>query len=273
MRWRIEYMALIALLLGCGPGQPWGVVEPNVVVDAWQPPEERLTALGHLRTARSYVVQLNKLELTLGRFTAILSDTDAALTFDPGNPPPGYSLCHNGHCHAESGALVDYDVIERELGGGSGQAVAVVLPLNQTVTLRSTPISLKPEPCAGCELVVPGVLSLATLNITHLTLEAHVTDTSILARLPEEGVNVQATVEMDTPLTQALSIEFDNQHRVGARLNATLRLPFSLFDDIDFSAHTQTNADLSDDAIFTRALNAGLVEETELVIEVQRFDP
>lgn len=48
-------------------------------------------------------------------------------TFDPTNPPPRYSNCHNGHCHRDDGALVDYEDIQAELsGGGSGPTVVSV---------------------------------------------------------------------------------------------------------------------------------------------------
>src|SRR5688572_4227131 len=53
-------------------------------------------------------------------------------SFDPANPPPGYSLCHGGHCHADDGRLVEYAEIEAELaGGGARFSPVVTLPVDR----------------------------------------------------------------------------------------------------------------------------------------------
>ncbi|MEO1268057.1 MAG: FKBP-type peptidyl-prolyl cis-trans isomerase [Myxococcota bacterium] len=36
--------------------------------------------------------------------------------FDPANPPKGYSRCHRGHCHHESGKVASYATIMKEMG-------------------------------------------------------------------------------------------------------------------------------------------------------------
>ena len=58
---------------------------------------------------------------------ALLARREARPTrLRPGKPPPGYTLCHNGHCHHPSGRLVPYAEIEAELAGGGVGTAAVV---------------------------------------------------------------------------------------------------------------------------------------------------
>ncbi len=59
---------------------------------------ERDVGDGWQRLASDFEVKLDDVSLTL-QALALLPGAEAALAFDPAAPPPGYSLCHNGHCH------------------------------------------------------------------------------------------------------------------------------------------------------------------------------
>ena len=43
-------------------------------------------------------------------------------------PPPGYSLCHGGHCHTTDGGIESYEEIEAKLAGGGAVTVDSVPP-------------------------------------------------------------------------------------------------------------------------------------------------
>ena len=121
--------AFVALLLpavvGClGDGLPWGQLEASMTA-TFAPSPDRLDDQGRLKTAANYVVDIEEISLGFDAFSLVLAAQGAA-GFDPANPPEGYSLCHNGHCHSDSGALVDYEDIALEMAGGSGGARVAV---------------------------------------------------------------------------------------------------------------------------------------------------
>ncbi|MBM4373379.1 MAG: hypothetical protein FJ098_17105, partial [Deltaproteobacteria bacterium] len=118
-RWRSSVLVLV-LAAGCAftDGEPWGEVRPALRV-VFDPSPERLTPEGWLRTTLGYGVELHALDVSVDGLTlSMAAGGEGAAVFDPADPPEGYSLCHNGHCHAASGALVSYEAIAAELGGG-----------------------------------------------------------------------------------------------------------------------------------------------------------
>ena len=136
---------LLLLLAGCafGPGDPFAVLSPEV--DArWTVPDERVRPDGFALLASNYEVRLTRAELTVER-AALRSlsaggGASSGGSFDPANPPAGYSLCHGGHCHRDDGALVPYAEVEAAMSGGGGSATfveVVGLPVQRAVDLLS----------------------------------------------------------------------------------------------------------------------------------------
>ena len=129
--WRIAAVALAALTGSCAVdrGRGFGTLEEATLTarletgDGHSPDEPLETELG-------YFVRLSDVRLQVGGVGLLALRNEALETsdgFDPANPPPGYTLCHGGHCHAEDGSLVDYADIEAELGeSGEAQTVSVV---------------------------------------------------------------------------------------------------------------------------------------------------
>ena len=103
------WMALFTLSACADPGLPWGWVEAEVQ-GSFDPDEGRLDDEGRLKTSGNYALALDTVEVTFDALTVVLAGAGTA-DFDPANPPEGYSLCHNGHCHSDAGALVDYEII------------------------------------------------------------------------------------------------------------------------------------------------------------------
>lgn len=118
-----------ALLLGAcawGPGQGFTTVAPASLALRWATQTGRVDDQGRWLTAEGWALRFTQAPTLTEAKVALFGQGASApaaatgATFDPANPPPGYSLCHNGHCHAASGALVDYEVIAAELAGGGG---------------------------------------------------------------------------------------------------------------------------------------------------------
>ena len=102
----------LALLLGAGcafgDGEGFATVEPTVQA-TYALLRERDAGGGWQRLASDYQVRLAAGEASVSRIEllpAVGGGTGAAASFDPASPPPGFTLCHGGHCHAEDGRLV-----------------------------------------------------------------------------------------------------------------------------------------------------------------------
>lgn len=134
----MRLLALLALLAGCTitPGQGFVHLADVSLELGLEPGPARDLGDGAIVTDEGWDVQLHTLELTLDRLELQTLDAGGGGgTFDPANPPSGYSLCHNGHCHHESGALVDYVDIQAELNGGGGFEAALTFELDRAVDL------------------------------------------------------------------------------------------------------------------------------------------
>jgi hypothetical protein len=99
------------------------------------------------------------------------SDTASTL-FDPANPPPGYTLCHGGHCHRSDGSIASYEEIQAELASGGGvrsDAVHTTLSASDELVLgQAQQVALAQQPVGT--LTLSGVAAL----VDQLTVEARV---------------------------------------------------------------------------------------------------
>jgi hypothetical protein len=119
------------LVIGLTPACAWGPGEPmgTAIVDLdarWVERADRDDD-GWQRLASDFEVQVSDAVAELG-VLALVDTGRVALNFDPARPPPGYTLCHNGHCHASDGRLVPYEEIAAELAGGAPPAPVLALP-------------------------------------------------------------------------------------------------------------------------------------------------
>jgi len=236
---------------------------------SFAPSEGRLDDQGRLKTSQSYVVALDEVTVAFDAFTLVLAAGGAA-GFDPSNPPEGYSLCHNGHCHADSGELVEYETIALELAGGSGGGrFSVALDASHApLTAETAAINVlpcDPAPCqlpkgdlAGLELIVR---SVAVRGTTYDTLSGD------NARLPEEGWPFDISVPVMTPLNAKLEGTIGRGEPVGVDLALAFEFPAEVFDDIDFG-----DAPPVDDQAWETLLNEALVDHGLLSVSLSRFD-
>src|SRR5688572_29228398 len=105
-----------------GSGEGFATLEPTARVGyTLLPAREAGGGFQKLDTDYQAAVTAAHLDASDIALQAAGSGGAAGGSFDPGNPPPGYGLCHGGHCHRDDGALVAYEDIAAELaGGGAG---------------------------------------------------------------------------------------------------------------------------------------------------------
>jgi hypothetical protein len=270
-------------------GQPWGQAELALSVEL-NVDDSRLTEEGWIKSANDYAFDLAELDVGLSAMrllsTAASTSTEATgETFDPANPPPGYSLCHNGHCHHDDGRLVDYEDIQAELDGGGAVSgpVAVVSQrvMNSPLRLWPEADTIELEACAdGCHIDRVS-LSEMDVGITEVSFRAHVVDLrpASTARLPPEGVTVIGTVDAATLMDLDLEERFDRDQPLGLRVAAAVVLQPTVFDGIDVGGIVGTEwptdevYDLSDVVSVQDVIATNIEEDTTLLVDIDRFDP
>ena len=259
--------ALLPLLLaGCAadPGLPWGEVEATIEARL-AVPSDRLRPQG-LATASGYVVELTSLAVTTASVRFTVEPPGADSSFDPANPPEGFSLCHNGHCHAADGSLVDYDIVALS-AGGAGRSTRLVpaeaqlqppLPSGQAAT---APLSLG---CADdlCRYD-RGELSSIALRLADLRMAGRIFDGGSGGSLPTEGAPFDLIVALDTDVTAAARIPFGPDHDPGVKLGIGLALPISLIDAI-------TPDSIAEPTLFAPLADTKMREAAELSLSVTR---
>ncbi|MCA9514934.1 MAG: hypothetical protein KC635_08330 [Myxococcales bacterium] len=270
-------LALLAGSAGAGgcafsDGDPWGRLELDAAARLDRPADRAVD--GKLLTAENYLVALDTVELVPGDVTVAQKAEGSAGAFDPADPPEGYTLCHNGHCHATDGRLVPYEEVAAELAGGGGSAgpsVTIPVAAGAMVALptsgEAAEIPLGDCP-AGCEWA-RGEMDTVSVAVTSLHLRGTVFDqlTGGAARLPSEGVGFDVTIPLDAVAPSAsLHAAFGVDEPVGLRVHATVVVPATLFDGIDFAT-----ADTAGSA-FVAALAAAFGERAALALETSRFD-
>lgn len=228
---------IIAAALAAAPacawtdGSPFAEVDIRLAVAFDGAGREVAGDAGWYRLNTNYQVRIDALELELDALT-LLDSGGGAAAFDPANPPPGYSLCHNGHCHHDDGRLVSYDEIIAELAEGGGATAALAVPIGTVDALAGVERALCDPPCA---LGLADV-GLATVTVSALTIEGTVRDApGGPGRLDGEQPFAIALAEPVT-LSGALSLPADRTHDPDVRLDVRLAPGPALLDDSDWAA-------------------------------------
>lgn len=225
---------------GCAwePGQGFAVVRPTVRA-AYETLPTRDAADGYQRLSSDYQVRVDSAELELSDIELLASAGGVGGSFDPANPPPGYSLCHGGHCHRDDGALIPYEQIAAELGGGGGARTVVTLPVGGPMNL------LAPEVRAvGCtpDCALPRTeVSQGRWGLEILRIEGTVRDSRPTPRFPGElrfRVNFPLAGGSEAPvavLDGPVELPSDRVHPPRADLALNLALTAALFDPLDWA--------------------------------------
>lgn len=264
----------LALVSGCAfdAGENFAVLEPTVEA-SYTPLPRRDAGDGYQALASDFQLRMDSGAVGLGSIDLLASSGGGgSTTFDPSSPPPGYTLCHNGHCHRDDGALVDYADIEAELGGGGGSTTTTVanLPVQTEFDLL-TPETVGVTCRPGCELGRT-TLSRGRWSVTRLRMSGSVRDGRVPARfagaLPFR-FTAAATGAEATPvvlLTGDLDVPADRDNKPRVSLGLKLALTPTLFDAVDWSAATVGADGVVDlDAPANAAVRAALLEKVAQV--------
>lgn len=230
---RLFLSALALVLSACtlDDGNPWGEAsfELKTRFDRANRCEERL------RTSKDFEVQLDEVQLEISTISIGLGQGEVT-GFDPANPPKGYSLCHNGHCHAADGRLVDYEDIAAEISGGQVGAELVGAIDQDVSALREEAI---PVDCGTCEFE-RGSLRNATVRVESVRLIGTVTDLRAEPRLADDS-----PFEISSPPFE-LSIPLEDLE-IGKgsfqyKFSGDLSVSAPILDQIDFAQSTSSIA-------------------------------
>lgn len=269
MRWLISL--LVALGMGActfEDGQPWGAVEMSLETDF---DDAGRVQDGGLKTSKDYRVELDSLQIGLVSAIVRTASDSAELSFDPASPPPGYSLCHNGHCHYVDGSLVDYADIEAELAGASAGGESLLQAIESKVDIvKTTDVELG-ECSNDCEL---GRVSLRTveLNVGSISWSGRVFDTRAESRLPAEGLKIQGSLPLNLTYSTLVEASTGPQDDVGIRLDLHYAVGAPLLDLFDFAALASEGVvDLSAHAELTQQIEEKLKHDATFTVDVSRF--
>lgn len=234
--WMIVILfSLLALISGCADdeGEPWGVAEFDVTTSFLPDSDSRIDDQGRLITSSNYLLDVDSLTLRVNS-ASVDSAAEAAADFDPANPPAGYSLCHNGHCHADDGSLVDYEDIAAELSQSSGSS-SVVHAIDTTVEINQQSTQVPLNECSNqCQLEQGHVVAVS-LATAELVLSGRIYQDLSDSDWPTDGVATNVTIELSSTFTQALSLEVDRGKQQRIELNLLLEVSQTLFDGVDFA--------------------------------------
>ena len=243
----IASISIFVMFAGCAfdDGLPVGELRAYATA-AFSPSAARLDSKGRLITSQDYAIQIDAFELTYDALVGRMQQGPAisTATFDPANPPPQYSLCHNGHCHHEDGRLVDYDEIALELmSTGEGSADRLVSFYGgEALAVDSDAKTIAFRPCAphGCPVEAGRLLSVE-LVLSRATLQGRVFDrrTGDDARLPPEGLALQLDLLGSAVFSTAVSVDFNENTSLGAELRVHHEISEKLFDRVDFQTELE----------------------------------
>ena len=252
-------------------GLPWG--EADVGLQAQLAlDDDRLDEDGAGVTSTDWAFDLRSLSLSPVEARLLLQGDGgtATTTFDPANPPAGYSLCHGGHCHADDGRLVDYADIAAEISGSAstGGDALTLAATDDAVDVADGVVDVALGPCTPDCTLPPGALSRLEVALAGVRLQGSVHDrrTGDRARLQGEHA-VDLVVDADVVIGVEVAGAIGRDEPVGVGVDAVLSIAPGLLDGVDFAAVVAGD---DDDASATVAEH--LLQST-LTASVERFEP
>jgi hypothetical protein len=247
---------------GCawGPGQGFAVVEPTVRV-SYEAQPARDARDGYQKLASDFQVRLDSASMQLDGIELVAISSGSGGGFDPANPPPGYSLCHGGHCHRDDGALIDYEQIAAELGGGGGSSTVVTLPVQDELNLlapETRVVGCEPECALPQTQVSRGRWGIKTLRITGTVRDGRVPPRIANERLFMLNLMLRGSDAPVAVLTGEVDLPSDRENPPEAKVALRLALTAQLFDTVDWDALAKSSAGVMDLMTDTQAREAVL---------------
>ena len=264
---------LALLLAGCTfqPGVAFGTLGTATLAAGFEPASSRLDAEGRIKTDGGYRIRLTSLTLVPRQLDFQSTSGKAATggSFDPANPPAGYSNCHGGHCHRDDGALVDYADIEAELSGGSVTTRTVLsLPVETPFDLLAATATASLGASKAGQHLDRGTWNKASLQIASLSASGTVEDPTSFNRLGGQTRSWSFTL---TPgaFTKAIAVKIDRDRADRLDVAARLVITEKLWDAIDFQTLVATEgAIVLDQHAVTRAQLADNLTQSAFSVTV-----
>ena len=229
---------LLVLGLGCfgctfSDGSGWTTLTANLS-GAFVVGDEHAHANASFTTDNGYDISVEEMHISVGdvRIMGATSPSNptGVTEFDPANPPPGYTLCHGGHCHSADGSLVSYEELEAGLASGELSSRARDQKARMAVDGRLDLFSHTPLSTVSAELGAMDVEGFA-LEIYAFSMRGTV---DIANGLEIRTVELVVTVELDQPLVLEtdlrLTINRDSQEAIVVDLE--LLVSQTLFDGV-----------------------------------------
>ncbi|MEY3013074.1 MAG: hypothetical protein RIT45_1809 [Pseudomonadota bacterium] len=239
-RWQLATLglALSCAAAGCvdSAGRGWGEVAVELTA-ALDLSADRLDAAGRWRSAHGYALGEFSVHLrpTIVRFGAA---TGASLPFDPASPPPGYSLCHGGHCHADDGSLPSYAEVAAKLAGVDEVAAALTSRALASAALDA-PVAVSPVALERCNVdapcaVEPDGLASGSVRIETIRLRGRLFGATpeTRARLGAAGLPLDVSVPVDVEIVSPAQVPVGRHAPFRQRLTLTLRVGGALLDTL-----------------------------------------
>jgi hypothetical protein len=241
---RVRLLLPLLLATGCAwdAGEGFAVLQPTVRA-VYTSPASREVGDGYQRLSSDFQLQVTTARVRLERIELLGTTGGGGPTaFDPANPPPGYTICHNGHCDREDGAQVSYEDVAAELSGGGATATTVAtLPVGELDFLAPETRALECSP--DCELPQTNV-SNSRWTLLALRLEGNVRDARATPRFPGvrpfrlDLASSGAQAEPVAVITGTLDVPSDRENPPRVLLNLTLELTPMSFDPVDWASAT-----------------------------------
>ncbi|MFH1812483.1 MAG: hypothetical protein ABIJ09_27370 [Pseudomonadota bacterium] len=233
-------LALLAGLVGSsctllGDGAGWATVDAQVHA-AIAPDVAHQSVRADLVTDQGFEIVLDHMFLHVAGVALLapaLAASEGTATFDPASPPPGYTLCHGGHCHRADGALETYAEIEAKLASGeagSSDELNTLLPASGELEPgQDQQVSARARPVGALRLTGAGVLVDRLAIDARVELEGQQVPVHILLE-PENAALVRAQAS-----TEGLPLEIGPDGPGTVHLTLSLVEDGSFFDGIRFS--------------------------------------
>ena len=270
MKRAVTITAIALMSSGCafGDGEHFAVLSPRIEAELAAPADRDLGG-GWQKLASDYEIRIDAISVDADHIGLIDAAAGGA-SFDPAAPPPGYSNCHNGHCHADSGGLVPYDEIEEMLGeGGAGGGVVAALPVGELDLAGGASRPLACTPSCGLPLAD---ITAARMEVVRVTARGAVRDGRAEPRIDGE-IPWQLDTRPDAPvlLLGDLHLPADREHDPDVALELHLEPSAAIFDDIawDAASDDPDGFDLGADEAAHAAVLAALAQ-VELGASIRR---
>lgn len=263
-------LGAIALgIAGCAwqAGTGFGTLRQADLSAAFSPSASRLDAEGRLKTDNSMRVKVDALSLkvrSLSFSSATQATSGSGGTFDPANPPAGYSNCHSGHCHRSDGALIAYEDIQAEMNGGKATETTVLsLPGASAVSLLSGTASVPLGTATPSAILAKGSWTKAVLAIESIEATGSVVDPTAEARLGGQP-RTWTFKFAPSPQTKRVSVVIDRSQPEAVRIKGALAISEKLMDQLDWKslAASPGTIDLTANATASARLAENLSQST-----------